>query len=549
MRARTLVVLLALAATACLPACTGRDEPLTIVLVSLDTTRPDHLSAYGYDKPTTPLLARLATEGTVFRNARSTSSWTLPSHMSLFTGLPPALHDVTIDFQVLDKARRTLGEVFHDAGFRTMGVFSAPYVHPHFGFARGFDFYERATQEPMFFDLTPQQMRTQLGLAEKRSHVEVTSGLVVDRALRLLANSSGDRNLLFLHFFDAHYDYLPPPRLAKRFTDPAYAGPVTGKEVADDPAVHAGMPAEDLAQLEGLYDAEIAWVDENLKRLVEGLSQQGRLDHTLFVVVGDHGEEFFENGRFGHRAGLREEVVRVPMIFWWPGHVAAGNSVDTDVSLVDVLPTLVDLAGLPPEPGVDGRSLRPALAGGSLPPRPTTAELSFFPRTPEGHYVRHAAMVFDGLKVVERVNVAWTPQDERKLDGAVDEDSREQFVYDLRADPGEREDLLESDDPALVARADRALEAFEQEHQRQVERAGGQRRAGPGAAPDIGVPLHDVMKAIGYAASDEAPTPPRKARHDAAKSAKKRGKGGEPKAQAPSQPPQAPPGVPEADGP
>src|SRR5262249_31081544 len=153
------------------------------------------------------------------------------------------LHGVVADVQVLDRGHRTLGEIFHAAGFRTEGLYTAPYVHPRFGFGRGMDLYESAAQEPMLFDLTPEQQRAQLGRAEVQSHRELTRGRLVDRALPLLAESHPPRRLLFLHFFDPHYDYRAPARLVQRFTDPAYRGPITGDGVTDNPAIHAGMPA------------------------------------------------------------------------------------------------------------------------------------------------------------------------------------------------------------------------------------------------------------------------------------------------------------------
>jgi arylsulfatase A-like enzyme len=385
-----------------------RDE-LTIVVISLDTTRPDHLSPYGYHRDTTPTLARLAAEGTLFTGARSTSSWTLPSHISLFTGLPPGLHDVIIDFQVLDEGHRTLGEIFRSAGFRTMGVFSAPYVHGFYGFRRGMDFYERATREPMLFDLPPESMREQMGLREQVSHREITSRLVTDRGLFLLKNSNDRRNLLFMHYFDPHYDFLAPPAHLQRFVDPAYQGPVTGDNPTGNPAVRHDMPPADQAHLKALYDAELSWVDENLTRLLEGLERQGRLDSTLIVVTGDHGEAFFEHGRFGHRYDLTEEVLRIPLLIWSPGRVPAGRVVDEPVSIVDVLPTLMDYAGLPADDTLDGTSLRPLIDGGQRgATTPVTAALSFFPPQPLGYYVLHEAAIVGSMKIVRTLHVRVT---------------------------------------------------------------------------------------------------------------------------------------------
>ncbi len=494
---------------AALPTCGPSERELTVIVISLDTTRPDHLSACGYARPTTPHLERLAREGTRFDQARSTTSWTLPAHMSLFTGLPPGVHDVNIDFQVLDRSRRTLGEIFKDGGFRTMGIFSGPYVHGHYGFSRGFKYYERGTQDPMLFDLTAEQRRTEIGLREHRSHTEVTSAMVVDRGLALLRNSNAPRNLLFLHFFDPHYDYKAPRRLARQFTDPAYSGPITGEGLARSGLVRPEMSAADRRQLLDLYDAELAWVDENIGRLLEQLEVQGRLGNALIVVTGDHGEEFLEHGRFGHRNGLSEQVLRVPLIVWGPDlGVPAGRVEQAEVSLCDVLPTLVDYAGLPAEPSLYGRSLRPLLQGGTLRPAPVAAALSFFPAQPQGYYVLHRSAVFDGLKVVSRVHVQWAPAKERDLTGPIVPGSETLAVYDLRADPLETSDLSASTDPQVVLRVKAVLSAYAAEHERQREALAQFTPRGAEAGSDLGMDLYELMRAVGYAGGVEGDAGP-----------------------------------------
>jgi len=490
-----LAALVLLAALAGLAGC-GGEPPLRIVVISLDTTRPDHLSAYGYDQDTTPTLAKLAREGALFTNARSTSSWTLPAHMSLFTGLPPGLHDVVIDFQSLDRSRRTLGEIFHQAGFRTAGVYSAPYVHGKYGFDRGMEFYERGTLEPMVFDLPPAQQKLQLGAREKLGHQEVTSQLVTDRGLALLDRMADrPRSLLFLHYFDAHYDYMAPPRIAERFIDRTYTGEVTGKTAATVAfALPEQPPAPDVAQLEGYYDAELAWIDENLRRLIERQEQRGELEHTLVVVTADHGEAFFEHGRYGHRYDLHDEVLRVPLIVWAPGRVPAGRVIEDPVSLTDVLPTLMDYAGLPPDLALDGRSLKPLIDGGRLPPRPVTAALSFFPPPPpRGHYLLHEAIVAEGMKLIRQVEVPWSPDAQQVIDAPPEPGTETFVVYDLATDPGETHDLVGTGDP----RVQPLIDAFVAERERQRDRLASFKPQGSGA-PLSDIPLWESMRAMGY---------------------------------------------------
>jgi arylsulfatase len=473
---------------------------LTVIVISLDTTRPDHLTPYAPERGTTPALDRLARQGTRFTAARSTAPWTLPAHMTLFTGLPPGLHNVNIDFQVLDQGRRTMGEMFHDAGYRTMGVFTAPYVHGRFGFDRGMDFYERATLEPMLWDLPPESMSEQMKTREFLSHLEVTSRQLQERALHLLSNSTREKNLLFLHYFDPHSDYLAPPPYVKRFANPDYRGPITGKGILVNPAIKPDMSAADRAQLEALYDAELAFVDETIGALLAQLERQDRLDSTLIVVTADHGEAFFEHGRFGHRRDLTDEVLKVPLIIWGPGlGIAAGRVVDESVSLVDVLPTLLDYAGLPAESQLDGRSLRPLIEGGHWTERPATAALSFFPADPEGYYELHESLILGTLKVVRTLHVAWTPEDEHDLAGQVVPGSEVVQVFDLAADPGETRNLHGTDDPRVAP----LLQAFHSERNRQRASLAAFRPKGS-AAPALEVPLKEILWATGYLIGDAA---------------------------------------------
>ena len=483
---------------------------LTVIVISLDTTRPDHMSAYGYGRPTTPNLERLAREGARFDAAHSSTSWTLPAHMSLFTGLPPGLHDVNIDFQVLAPDRRTLGEIFKGAGYRTMGVFSAPYVHGRYGFSRGFEYYERATLDPMIFDLTPSERAAEAGAREHRSHTEVTSKMVVDRGIALLRNSNSDNNLLFLHFFDPHYDYMPPDRLARQFCDPKYRGTLTGRDIDERQDVWDNEISDaDKRQLKDLYDAELAWVDENLGRLLAELEAQDRLDRTLIVFVGDHGEEFYEHGRYGHRNGLTQQTLRIPLVVWGPGlGVPAGRTIDTEVANYDVLPTLLDYAGLPPEGTVDGRSLRPLIEGRALPPRPVSSALTFIPRKELGYYTLYRSIVLEGMKVVDIAAVKWSAKDERRLDGPKLDDPPEVLrVYDVRADPLEQQDLADSNDP----RVKRALAAYVEEYARQKRVVAG---LGDTATANDGISLQESLEALGYTSHDQPtaapPGPPAK---------------------------------------
>lgn len=262
--------------------------PLNVVLVSIDTLRPDHLSCYGYSRATSPSLDRLALEGARFESAISTTSWTLPAHIALFTSLPDLVHGVLWDDQKLNENRITLAEILKESGYRTGGVFTGPYLLPRFGFEQGFDDYLDATLHDKKLVgpdvlLASEQGRTTPGAMEK---VEAW-----------IDQSPDDPFFLFLHLFDAHPDFDPPPPYDTMF-DPSYSGTVQGKDVFHNPAIKADMAPRDLSHLKALYDGEIRFVDEaGISRLLAILEERDLLDRTLIIITSDHGEEFFEHGK------------------------------------------------------------------------------------------------------------------------------------------------------------------------------------------------------------------------------------------------------------
>jgi arylsulfatase A-like enzyme len=248
-----------------------------------------------------------------------------------------------------------------------------------------------------------------------------------------------------------------------------------------------------VAQIEAYYDAELAWIDQNLARLLARQEQRGELENTLIVVVADHGEAFFEHGRYGHRFDLYDEVLRIPLIVWAPGRVPAGRVIDESVSIVDVLPTLMDYAGLPAEHSLDGRSLRPVIDGGRLPSRPVTAALTFIPAKPQGHYLLHEAIVQEGLKLVRHIQVPWSPDNQRDIGQAPLAETEQFEIFDLTVDPGEKHDLVGSGDP----RVEQITEAFGAERQRQRERLASFQPRGSGA-PITDLSVYESMDALGY---------------------------------------------------
>ncbi|MCH7813608.1 MAG: sulfatase, partial [Planctomycetes bacterium] len=238
--------------------------PPNILFISVDTLRRDHLGCYGYGPDTSPNIDALARDGTVFDNAISSSSWTLPAHASMLTGLYPAFHGLQDDGVKLGPQVVTLAESLQAAGYHTIGVVSHVYVSSAFGLDRGFD----TLDESLIADGATNPVAEQ----------------VVDRFLELRSQAPpGKKVFAFVHFFDPHWDYSPPPPYDTRFVDPAYAGPVDGtigsllKFYGSD----VRMPEADRRQAIALYDGEIAYLDAQIGRLFDALRAAGQFEETV----------------------------------------------------------------------------------------------------------------------------------------------------------------------------------------------------------------------------------------------------------------------------
>lgn len=443
-------------------AAAGRPN---VLLVSIDSLRADHVHAHGYERETTPTLDRLAAEGAFFRTVVSPTSWTLPAHLTLLTALPPERHGVVADGQRLTEKATFLTEVLWRAGYTTVGFVSAPYLDAVYGFSQGFDRYDDYTIAKRSFS---------------ESHRGATSPLLVRTVGDWLTGwDAGGRQrpfFAFVHMWDVHYDYTPPPPYDTMF-DPTYRGTVTGEDYENGTAVHAGMDPRDLAHVVALYDGEIRYTDHHLGLLLDRLRALGVLDQTIVVVTADHGDEFFEHGRKGHKQALYDESVLVPLIIRYPARVPAGRVISEQVRLMDVAPTIIALTGLPPQVGFGAEALDVSYAAHDLTPW-MTAEAEARP----AGLVAYGDLVGDAPVPVASVR---TP--ERKL---IQEQggARGEELYDLASDPGERRNLL----PGAAASAPQLREALR-----------GWRSAWAGRSLAEGVVLgeehRERLRALGYA--------------------------------------------------
>jgi len=401
--------------------CENKDEAATrasqqpnIILVSIDSLRADHLGCYGYERPTSPTIDRLAAEGVRFDNAISTSSWTLPAHAAMFTGLYNSAHAIVDTGMRLADEHLTLAEQLSAGGYATAGFFGGPHLHPTFGLAQGFAEYFNCMM-PLV------EMGDEAEVPDEShhlSHVDITGPRTIEKLTTWLETAKLERPLfLFLHLWDVHYDYIPPSRYVEMF-DPDYGGDVTAENYMRNGAINPKMTTRDLEHVVALYDGEIRFTDENLEQMLAVLDRHGELDNTLIVITSDHGDEFFEHGWKGHQRTLFEEMVRVPLIMHWPGHLDSGLVVEDQVCLIDLLPTLLSLAGVPLGSEVQGRDLSPLLRGKALPVQSALCELLVDDRD-------YRALRTNGWKVV------------------LDRPAQRAFFHDLRADPRERRPLAQ----------------------------------------------------------------------------------------------------------
>lgn len=348
-------------------------EPVNIVLISIDSLRADHVHSYGYARETTPHLDRLAGEGALFENVVAESSWTLPTHMTMFTGLPSHAHGVEYSSGPrLDPDAQTLAKRLRDEGYRTWGLFSGPFLHPVYGFGEGFDHYENVMGTIAYdeegFDLTDEspELDSTIKAVNRMAHRAVTSPAVTRKALDFLGSNPRRPFFLFLHYFDVHYDYIPPETCWRVF-DPDYDGDLSVSDYERNGDIHPHMKRRDLEHVIALYDGEILFTDEHIGYLIDALDRNGLSESTLVVVTSDHGQEFFEHGNKGHYRNLYDETIMVPLIFRLPGRIPAGLRLGGQVRHLDIMPTLLSFAGVAETDGIPGTNLTPILQGQSGP--------------------------------------------------------------------------------------------------------------------------------------------------------------------------------------
>lgn len=388
--AALLILLLGLALTAC-----GGEPGRAVILISLDTLRQDHLGCYGYGRDTSPNIDRFAREeAVVFDAAFAQAPYTLPSHMSIFTGLYPEAHGVFMP-RVMDEpgvirvARLssripTLAEVLAQQGFTTSAFTDGLMVNGRYGFDRGFEEYRD----------------------EYRPAHEENGFRKYGKALgRWIRWHSDEDFFLFIHSYDIHEPYVAPEPFRSRFD-----GQPAGRDLPLASLVHSSllskyeaMKLHQYASIEGLvndYDGGIAFVDHELGKLFDLLKREGLWEEALIVITSDHGELFMENGlMIGHGLTLYNEETLVPLIIKLPGSAHAGRRVDHTVESVDIMPTVLAALNFPVPADLQGQNLIAGLEEGDW---KKNHAFGISPHTGHNHYLFQ-----DGVKFIEAVKDPW----------------------------------------------------------------------------------------------------------------------------------------------
>jgi arylsulfatase A-like enzyme len=451
----------------CLPLAWGcsREEAAdspgparNLILISLDTVRPDHLGAYGYPKPTSPTIDRLAQSGAMFRDAVAVSPWTLPSHATLLTGVYPRRHGARYYDSSLALDLPSLPELLAAAGFRSAAIVNSLLLEKSSGLARGFDDFQYVSEWREFPDGRKQPVDT--------------GGQVTEAAIRWLSERGEAPFFLFLHYYDAHSNYAARGEYRQLFASD-YRGEINGstRQLMQVVKGSRQLDAADLEQLEGLYDAGLRQLDDEVARLLKHLAQETLTRDTAVLITSDHGEEFMEHDSVLHARTYYREVIGVPLIIAGPG-VPQGWQSDFVASHIDMAPTLLGLAGQPVPSSMEGLDLtklwRSGPAADSNPSigaeRYLFAEADHHNEEPDQYRMVRSAQ----FKLI------------------LDRRSGASVLYDLAADPAEQRDVRR-ERPQLADAHLAALRSFEAA------------RKGSGPSVELSSEERDALRELGYA--------------------------------------------------
>ena len=478
-----------------LPGCRDRPPP-NIVLIVIDTLRADHLGCYGYHRPTSPHIDRLAAAGTLFERAHSVAAYTRPSTASILTGVYPSVHGAVTHADAISASVPTLAERLKDAGYSTTGFHRNGNVSDKFGFGRGFDTY-LAVDKPFWRGLKAEWRKSNPeGKFREQTHYvsETDDSILTGQAVPFLRDVERSPFFLYLHLAGPHDPYTPPPDApsfldapltptAERFYRQPVKSQVEKGSVLEQ--MRRGLlPVDELTrkQLVDLYDGEVAHSDRQIGAILDALVERGLTGDTLVVLTADHGEELWDHDDLGHGHSNYQELLHVPLVIAGPG--VRSRRIAEPVSLIDLTPTILDLAGLEVPENLAGKSLAAVVKSSRQRPPATPVYAESMVRllgTGDPLFFRS---VLDGnLKLI--LDFAR----ERKL------------LFDLEADAGERTNRIAE----LAGEGRGLLDTLIEIHDNNLESP----LLAPIEAVDIPPELEENLRALGYlgSASDSSPEP------------------------------------------
>jgi arylsulfatase A-like enzyme len=421
----------------------GAAKKPNVILITFDAVRPDHLGAYGYETSDQPNISLLSDKGLAVEGVTCEIPVSEPSHACIMTSLDAGNHKVIFNRTPLDENVLTLPDVLKSEGYST-GAFlgGSPLWAEDSGLNRGFDRYDDATGQVDAYTSTPligRHLAVSLGILKSDDNpFERPADEVTDRALKWLNSRPDGPFFLWVNYFDAHDDYLPPPEFAPEGLKDRDAQMRTNKAWGTEE-----KPPPELAErIIRLYDGEIAFIDREIGRLIAHLEEKGLLENTIICVVGAYGEAFGEHGNKYHGLNVYGEDIRIPLVFYDGGtdvpplHVTGRSPLST----LDVAPSVLDLAGVTIPPAMEGRSVFAEGPGRDYGFSAAIPDPTRFQTIPyEGVY----AIYGGDFKLIRYVS---------------DQVPRTEF-YDLTDDPGEKNNLVDKE-PERFAEMNAALEKY-----------------------------------------------------------------------------------------
>lgn len=444
-----------------LAACGAEPTRPNVVIVVFDTTRADHVSAYGYPEPTTPHFDAFAKRAIFFEQAFATSSWTLPSHASLFTGLYPMTHGATQENEYLGDTFETLAELLGERGYETVAFSSNAWVGARTNLVQGFEHVA--------------EIWRQRGIGKAaRTNREIETWLDVRGRERPF--------FLFVNYIEPHWTYDAPRKARERFVSPG----VTSDErrranfrVVDWYLDRSSIPQALLPLRRQLYDAEVATVDQALGGLLAMLREHGFEENSLVVVVSDHGENLGDHGHQGHSFSLYDSTLHVPLAIRPPGGAGAGTRRSEPVQLTDVFATVAAATGLA------SRGVGADLLDATLPADRAIVGEYYYPNQFLAYFPEDAR---EGpLLAAYRRRIRSLRSGRHKLIWG--SDGRNE-LYDVEQDPGETRDLA-AQRPELVRRLEDRLLALVQAQE--AEHPGP-----PGGGGPLDPETEESLRELGY---------------------------------------------------